>query len=69
LAESPLPEILLVETAVAKTLLVEIATKNNLPELNYGPKKSDWLNCSPPEILLVGTAMSKNLIGRSPVQK
>ena len=27
-----------------KTSLIEITTKNNLPGLNYGSKKSDWLN-------------------------
>jgi hypothetical protein len=47
-----------------KAFLIKIPTKNNLPEPNYEPKKSDWLVCpSSPEILLVETAVSKNLMG------
>jgi hypothetical protein len=46
-----------------------LAVMNNFPGLNYGPKKSDWLNCPPPEILMVETAMAKNLIGGNPDQK
>ena len=43
-----------------------LAVMNNPPGLNYGPKKSDWLNSPlPPEILVVETAMAKNLVGRN----
>ena len=54
---------------MSKAFLAEIPTKNSLPEPNYRPKKSDWLICPFPEILLVETAISKNPIGRNPDHK
>ena len=43
---------------------------NNFPGLNYGPKKSDWLNYPPPPLkaYLLKPQWQKILIGRNPDQ-